>query len=198
MAIPVRIRVLQFVKDFIAEKGYAPSLVEIATGIGISANSISLISRNIHALVKEGKLKYERQGYRNLQVVESLDYMFPVMQDNFQGMHLLDRTNAVDLSGLLASKHHFLVQAQDDFVTEDGILKGDFIICKKTQDVQEGEMVVACIDGKKNTLKRLSYQIPDHITLFSSDAAVKPKAYPSHRIRIQGVYTGLLRLHQSE
>src|SRR5690348_3254635 len=68
MVTPIQQRIYEFVSDHVAEAGYSPSLTEIARGIGISPKSISLISRNIHALVAAGRLSFHKKGYRNITV----------------------------------------------------------------------------------------------------------------------------------
>jgi repressor LexA len=77
---------------------------------------------------------------------------------------------------------------------EEGILDGDFVICKHTPQAREGEIVVALIDNQDATLKRISYKIQDRITLIPANPTFKPKAYLMHRVQVQGVFIGLLRL----
>lgn len=54
---------------------------------------------------------------------------------------------------------------------------------------------MALIDEQDATLKRLSYKIPERITLIPANPNLKPKAYLPHRVQIQGVFVGLLRLN---
>lgn len=70
---PLQQKVYEFIRDSITEHEFSPTLEEIATGIGISPRSVSLISRCVHALVQSGKLRFYKKGYRNIQVVNKQD-----------------------------------------------------------------------------------------------------------------------------
>lgn len=204
---PTQKKILTFIQGYSDEYGYSPSLTEIARGIGISPNSISLISRNIHALAKVGHLKFYKTGYRNVQVIKAFqkafqkatdhEFSLPLMGCIAAGapMEAIEDQQAIDLSALFSRKEHFLLKVKGESMVEEGILDGDLVICKPAKDAREGEIVVALIDQHEATLKRLSYKIKDRITLVPANPALKPKAYLPHRVQIQGVFIGLLRLN---
>lgn len=199
MVTPLQHKIYTFIAEYLAAHEYSPSLVEIATGIGISPNSISLISRHIHALVKEGRLAFQGKGYRNLQLVESnTGCKLPVLGRIAAGQPILavEDKQEVDLTKLLNHPNHFILQVQGDSMQDEGILSGDMVICRHAQHAAEGEIVVALIDGLEATLKRISYQLQHFITLIPANPAFKPKAYAPERIEIQGVFIGLLRLNR--
>lgn len=199
MVTPLQQKIYKFIQVFIEEKGFSPSLSEIAKGIGISPNSISLISRSIHALVGAGLLKFHKKGYRNISI-EGLpkSLSLPVIGRIAAGnpIEALENREVLDLVPLLLNTDHYLLQIKGDSMLEEGILDGDFVICKQMQQAREGDIVVALIDQQDATLKRISYQIRDRITLIPANPALKPKAYLPNRVQIQGVLVGLLRLRQ--
>jgi repressor LexA len=193
---PLQHRIHGFIGEYINQHGYSPSLTEIATGIGISPNSISLISRNIHSLVATGELKFHRKGYRNIQLKESAPVL-PVIGRIAAGtpIEAIDSKQNIDLATLFRHEDHFILEVKGDSMVDEGILDGDFVICRPTVRAKEGEIVVALIDQNDATLKKLSYKIPERITLIPANPSLKPKAYLPHRIQIQGVFVGLLRLN---
>lgn len=198
MVTPVQQRIYHFVDNFIQEKGHSPSLEEIALGIGISATSISLVSRSIHALVAAGRLRFHKKGYRNIEVVQEEKISLPLLGKIAAGVPIeaIENKQCIDLGALLQGNGRFILQVQGDSMIDEGILDGDLVICKQTQTAHEGDIVVALIDEQDATLKRLSYQIPERITLIPANVALKPKAYLPHRVQIQGVYVGLLRMNK--
>jgi repressor LexA len=194
---PLQHKIHKLIGEYVAEHGYSPSLTEIASGIGISSKSISLISRHIHALVAAGELQFHRKGYRNIQVRKLADRQsLPVIGRIAAGhpMEAIEHKQTMDLGALFKSDEHFMLEVKGDSMVEEGILDGDFVICRSCERAQEGEIVIALIDQQDATLKRLSYQIPDRITLIPANTAMKPKAYLPHRVQIQGIWVGLLRL----
>jgi repressor LexA len=198
MVTPVQQKIYEYIQDHIGEHGYSPSLSEVARGIGISPKSISLVSRSIHALVDAGRLKFDKKGYRKVQVAAGGSLTLPLMGRIAAGTPIEaieDRQN-VDLGSLLGGQDHFVLEVRGESMVDEGIFDGDLVICRHASDAREGDIVVALIDNLEATLKRISYQISDRITLIPANAALKPKAYLSHRVQIQGVFVGLLRLRK--
>jgi repressor LexA len=196
MVTPLQQKIYEYIQKYTDKKGYSPSLTEIAGGIGISPNSISLISRNIHALVAAGRLKFHKKGYRNIQVAENKGLSLPLMGRIAAGtpIEAIEDRQTVDFSELLKGEDHFVLEVQGDSMVEEGIFDGDLVICRHTKQAREDDIVVALIDGQDATLKGISYKIRDHITLIPANPTLKPKAYLPHRIQVQGVFVGLLRL----
>lgn len=197
MVTPVQHKIYEFIRHYIDQHGYSPSLAEVARGIGISPNSISLISRCIHALVEAGRLTFQGSGYRNIRVVEEDSRsMLPLVGRIAAGtpIEAIEVKQTVDLSSLFASDNHFILEVKGDSMVEEGILDGDLVICKSVKQASENDIVVALLDGQEATLKRLSYKVAGWITLIPANTALKPKSYPPQRVQIQGVFVGLLRL----
>lgn len=204
MLTPLQQKIYAFVQDYINQHAHSPSLTQIASGIGISSKSISLISRHIHALVETGHLSFHKKGYRNIQITNSAststsDFTLPLLGKIAAGtpIEALENRQTIDLAPLLKDSSHYVLQVKGDSMIEEGIFDGDFVICKQAQRAQEGEIVVALIDQQEATLKRLSYKISDRITLIPANPTLKPKAYLPQRVQIQGIYIGLLRLQNN-
>lgn len=197
MVTPVQQKIYKFIQQYITEHGYSPSLAETARGIGISSNSISLISRHIHALVAAGKLKFHKKGYRNIQVVGVNDSnSLPLLGRIAAGVPIeaIEDKQTIDLGALFKGNDRFILEVKGDSMIEEGIFDGDLVICRHVSRAQEGEIVVALIDQQEATLKRISYQIKDRVTLIPANPHMKPKAYLAHRVQVQGVFMGLVRL----
>lgn len=198
MTTPVQQKVYEYIQSHIDAHGYSPSLVEVAQGIGISPKSISLISRSIRALVDAGRLKMGAKGYRKVQVVESESCTLPLLGRIAAGtpIEAIEDRNSVDLSALLQGREHFALEVHGDSMIDEGIFDGDLVICRQAKAGHEGDIVVALIDNLEATLKRISYRIADRVTLVPANPSLKPKAYLPHRVQVQGVYVGLLRLRK--
>lgn len=198
MVTPVQQKIYEYIQDHIGEHGYSPSLSEVAKGIGISPKSISLVSRSIHALVDAGRLKFDKKGYRKVQVAAGGSLSLPLMGRIAAGtpIEAIEDRQHVDLGALLQERDHFVLEVRGDSMIDEGIFDGDLVICRHASEGREGDIVVALIDNLEATLKRISYQIADRITLIPANAALKPKAYLPHRVQIQGVFVGLLRLRK--
>lgn len=198
MVTPVQQKVYEYIQDHIGEHGFSPSLSEVARGIGISPKSISLISRSIHALVAAGRLKLDKKGYRSVQVVGEGSLVLPLLGRIAAGspIEAIESRQTVDLGGLLKGSDHFVLEVCGDSMIDEGIFNQDMVICRHAQAAREGDIVVALIDNQEATLKRISFQISDRVTLIPANTALKPKAYLPQRVQVQGVFVGLLRLRK--
>lgn len=196
MVSPLQHKVYEYIREYIYEHHYSPTLEEIACGIGISPRSVSLISRSIQALTDAGLVTANKKGYRNIQLVEQAGYSLPLLGRIAAGIPIeaITEPQMIDIGSLFQNDKHFVLEVKGDSMMDEGILDGDFIICKSTQKANEGEIVVALIDKTDTTLKRISFQIKDKITLIPANAKLKPWAYSPERIQIQGIFAGLLRL----
>jgi len=198
MVTPVQQKVYEYIQHHIDEHGYSPSLSEVARGIGISPKSISLISRSIHALVAAGRLKVDKKGYRSVQVVGEGSFVLPLLGRIAAGspIEAIESRQSVDLGSLLRGNDHFVLEVCGDSMVDEGIFNRDMVICRHARAAREGDIVVALIDNVEATLKRISFQIADRVTLIPANPALKPKAYLPQRVQVQGVFVGLLRLRK--
>lgn len=197
---PLQAKIVDYIQTYLSQHAYSPSLAEIATGIGISPTSVSLISRNIHALVAAGKLSFYKKGYRNIRITnDSRGFTLPVFGRIAAGspIEAIEDQRILEIESMLNKSEHFLLEVKGDSMIDEGILDGDFIICKQTNLAYEGDIIVALIDQHEATLKRVSYQIRDRVTLIPANKNLKPKAYLPNRVQIQGIFIGLLRLKEN-
>lgn len=197
MTTPTQQRVFDFIQTHLDREGYSPSLSEIARGIGLSPKSVSLISRCIKALTAAGKLTQESgSGYRRVQLTPSSSFELPITGRIAAGspIEALEDKKTINLQPLFQNPSHFILQVTGDSMIDDGILDGDLVICRQSSQANEGDIVVALIDGREATLKRISFKLANHITLIPANPTLKPKAYSTHRITLQGIYRGLVRV----
>lgn len=200
MSTKLQLKVYQFITTFLSEHDYSPSLEEIALGVGISPRSVSLVSRCVHALAKEGKLIFYKKGHRNIKVPPSSaisSLVLPILGKIAAGspIEAIADYRAIDIGYILQGESHFVLEVKGDSMVDEGILNGDLVICKQAAVAKEGEIVVALIDQHDTTLKRISYQVKGMVTLIPKNPHLKPKAYLPQRVQIQGVFVGLLRLN---
>ena len=72
------------------------------------------------------------------------------------------------------------------------IRDGDFVVIERRSVAQDGETVVALIEGSDATLKRFFREGPN-IRLQPANPEIEPFIIPADRIRVQGVVVGVIR-----
>jgi len=90
----------------------------------------------------------------------------------------------------------FGLRVRGDSMIDEQIREGDCIIVESRHTANNGEMVVALIDGNDATLKRF-YKERDQIRLEPANQRYKPiLVSPPNRVTIQGVVKGLIRKYK--
>jgi repressor LexA len=93
---------------------------------------------------------------------------------------------------MLGAGEHYILEIEGDSMINAGILNGDYVIIKKTDTAQSGEIVVALVDGDTATLKRLRKKGAS-IALEAANPAYKTRIYNTDEVAVQGRLVGLLR-----
>ena len=106
---------------------------------------------------------------------------------------LRDHSNQVEVpAALLGRGDHYALEVDGDSMMEAGILDGDTIIVKKAEVAQNGDIVVALIEGEEVTLKTFRKQ-GQVIALEPANSHYQTKTYNPEQVNIQGHLVGLLR-----
>ena len=187
-------RLYYFISNYINQYCHSPSFREMTEGLGISQRSKSLITRSLRALEKDGKVVLQKEGRRLLIALHKKQ--LPLLGRISAGppMMAFPDYQFIELETLFKEPHLFALEVSGSSMMEDGILDGDIIICRPHHHAKEGETVIALIDQYQATVKRISYQVKEMITLIPANTTFKPRAYAPERIQIQGVYMGLIRM----
>lgn len=191
-----QLETLQFIERFLKDHGYAPTTVEIAKGIGISSKGV--VHRYVKALEKAGKLATIPFRHRNIELISetvSANESIPLLGKIAAGQPItaIQDEQSIDLS-VLAGRNRYALRVYGNSMVDEGILDGDLVICEHCDSAPDGAIVVALIDNECATLKRLKRNLDHTVTLFPANADYLPMIYEAERIKIQGVFVGLVRL----
>jgi repressor LexA len=93
---------------------------------------------------------------------------------------------------MLGAGEHYVLEVEGDSMINAGILDGDYVVIKKTDNAQSGEIVVALVDGDTATLKRLRKKGAS-IALEAANPAYKTRIYNSDEVEVQGRLVALMR-----
>lgn len=202
---PKQRRVYEFIKGCIQSNGEPPTLAEIGKHFQISS------SASVHgillALEREGLIKRTPNISRGIQIVkpspngdDDRDGEIPLLGIVAAGQPIeaiLNDTIAVP-PYLLGRGRNFALRVRGDSMIENNIQDGDIIIVASQQTADNGQVVVALIDGNSATVKKF-YREPDFIRLQPANPQYKPMLIKTpERIQIQGVVTGLIRKYASQ
>ena len=93
---------------------------------------------------------------------------------------------------MLGRGEHYALTVEGDSMINAGILDGDTVIIERTDNAENGQIVVALVDGFEVTLKRLRRQ-GSSIALEPENPAYQTRILPASRVAVQGRLIGLMR-----
>lgn len=201
---PKQKRVLDFITNFIQEKGYAPSVRDVAEGCSISSSSVA--QYHLDVLERKGHIHRDRQISRSIGLVnEPIDF------------------TVVPLLGTIAAGEPIPVPSADTWVTTPeeslelpqyltgGLEKlyalrvkgtsmidalvddGDIVLMQQASTAEDGEMVAVWLrDEQEVTLKRI-YREPGRVCLRPANRLMEPLYFQVGNVEIQGKVIGVLR-----
>jgi repressor LexA len=106
---------------------------------------------------------------------------------------LSNETVSIPRDMVARGRRLFALRVRGDSMIGEQIRDGDFIIVESRQTAENGQTVIALIDGSDATVKRF-YKARDHVRLEPANPRYKPIVVkPADRLSIQGVVVGLIR-----
>ena len=93
---------------------------------------------------------------------------------------------------ILGAGEHFVLEVQGDSMIHAGILDGDYVVIRKTNTANSGEIVVALVMGEEATLKRLRKKGAS-IALEAANPAYETRIFGPDQVQVQGKLVGLIR-----
>jgi len=93
---------------------------------------------------------------------------------------------------LLGAGDHFVLEVQGDSMIEAGILDGDYVVIKRSDTANSGEIVVALVMGEEATLKRLRKKAGS-IALEAANPKYQTRVFGPDQVEVQGKLVGLIR-----
>lgn len=106
---------------------------------------------------------------------------------------LSDQSTVLEVPGLLMGEgEHYVLQVVGDSMIDAGIHDGDFVVIKRCDTADTGDIVVALIEEREATLKRLRRKGAS-IALEAANPAYETRIFGPHQVRVQGRLVGLMR-----
>jgi len=195
--------ILEFIAQFQRQYGYSPTLAEIGEATG--RRSPSTVHAVIRSLVTKGYIQKVDGNTRVLKIIDekvtlsmmgsSASITLPLMGYIAAGKPLephsdVNATFQVSASMLTGKKTAYVLQVKGNSMIDDGILDGDYVVIEKTEDVVNGDIVVALVDNNLATLKRL-HKENGRVILKPANSNMDP-IYPTS-LTIQGKAVGIVR-----
>ncbi|AKI96489.1 transcriptional repressor LexA [Kosmotoga pacifica] len=199
--------ILEYIENFIKLNGYPPSIRDICRDFNIA--SPRGVAKHLEALEKKGYI--ERTGVsRGIRVIKQADgtsvteendvVMLPVVGviaagEAIQAIENHEDSIPVPLWMVRRGFEYYVLKVTGNSMIDSHIMNGDYVVIRKQEWANNGDIIVALIDGENATLKKYENDGPK-IRLIPSNPEMLPIVVEADRVRIQGKLVGLLRWYR--
>jgi repressor LexA len=212
------LKILDYMKEEIRRKGYPPTVREICTALNIKSTSTA--HKDIAALEQAGYIVKDPSKPRALMVVDPSSQMdsntgmagnghiskdsaptradvidLPVIGRIAAGTPILAEENIEDTfpvpARFVGRGDNFMLTVHGESMVEAGIFDGDYILVEAQNSANNGDIVVAMVDGfESEATVKTFYKEKDHIRLQPENSAMSPIILRDVKIlgKVKGVF----------
>ena len=197
-----RERIFKFIRSFIRERGYAPTVRDILKGCTLSSTAV--VQHHLNVLEKEGRIHRDPEVFRSIQLTDKV------------------RTAGIPLLGTIAAGEPIPVPTADSWSDEalgtlevseeltqgkqlyalrvkglsmmDALIDdGDTVLMEPVNTAENGDMVAVWLKNEQEvTLKRF-YLEGDTVCLRPANSLMQPIYQPADKVEIQGRVAAVIR-----
>jgi repressor LexA len=198
-------QVYEFISRYLEANDQPPTIAEI--GKQFRMTSSASVHSILSALEREGLIKRIPNVSRGIELTKvekpegvGDEFEVPLLGLVAAGQPIeavLAHETVAAPKSMIGRGRMFALRVRGDSMIEENIQDNDIIIVSSQQTAENGQMVVALIDGNYATVKKF-YREPDFIRLEPANPQFKPIFIKTpERIQIQGVVRGLIRNYQA-
>jgi repressor LexA len=192
--------ILDFIRDKIENRGFPPSIREIGEAFQIA--SPNGVMCHLKALEKKGYIernkgvKDQKSAARAITIpglrIGSTSFPLLGLVAAGNGLEAVPQDERVDLGEMFAGQDHYALRVRGQSMIDDHIDDGDIVILRRQDTAENGERVVAMIDGAA-TLKKF-YRRKDRVVLEPANSNMAPIVIePGRDVKVVGILVGVLR-----
>jgi len=198
-----RQKILRYIRDFIDDKGYAPTVRDILKGCTISSTAV--VQHHLNILEKDGHIHRDPEVFRSIQLMDKTNIIqIPLLGTIAAGEPIpvpgtdswnnapsdfLELTDTI----VQGKKDIYALKVKGLSMIDALIDDGDMVIMQASHTAQNGEMVAVWIKDKQEvTLKKIFYE-SNKIRLQPANSQMKPILVDPSNVEIQGKVIGVIR-----
>jgi len=190
--------ILDFLDRHISQKGYAPTIEEIGEQFGLS--SLATVHKHLTNLQKKGLVKRDWNRSRGLELVPTQVSVkaveLPLLGRVAAGSPIEAITASETIfvpEDMVGRRDTYVLQVKGDSMIDEQIRDGDFVIVEDRKSADNGEMVIALLNGSSATVKKFYRERDGRIRLQPANETMQPLYVHENDISIQGIVVGVLR-----
>ena len=193
-------QILDYLQGYQGQHGYAPSFEEIAAQFNY--NSLATVHEHLTNLERKGYIKRSYNESRSIEILPSdafphsieLPLLGAVAAGTAIEHSASGETVSVPENFIRRGGSHYVLRVRGNSMIDDHIADGDLVVVNQRQTADNGEMVIAMLNGTSATVKRYYRERDGRVRLQPANETLAPMYYDrTDDIRIEGVVVGVMR-----
>lgn len=211
---PRQRNMLSFIRRFVEEKGYPPTIREIGRAVSISSTSV--VDYNLNILQAKGFIQRDREVSRGVKLLDKgmelqrgksgemivrvpvlgrivASEPVPIPDENFSPLDV-DESIALTRDIMQEQGQIYALQVKGDSMIDALIHDGDIVVMKHGAEVRNGDLVAAWLKTEKETtLKRFYRESEERVRLQPANPTMAPIYVHPANLEIQGKVIAVIR-----
>jgi repressor LexA len=189
--------ILTFIRDFIREHDYPPSIRDIQDGCGISSTSV--VDYNLKALERLGHIHRDREVSRAIELVGRVRmHTVPVVGQIAAGQPIpvpsadtwgaQDFEEAIEVTDLMTKgkDNVFALRVKGTSMIDALVNDGDLVLMEPTSAWSDGDMVAVWLKDREETTLKKIYRDGPRVRLQPANTTMEPIYVDAQNVEVQG------------
>jgi repressor LexA len=206
-----QIRILAFIRSYLGEHNYPPTIREIGAAVGISSTSV--VKYNLERLEEKGHIDRRQEISRGLRLRDGPSLVPGLIPGRFlpipklgvisagtplaavgqQGNPFADEMLLLPQDLFMDTGELYALRVQGDSMIDALVYDGDLVIIKHQTIAQPRDMIVAWIRDREETTLKYYYPEGEQVRLQPANPAYQPIYVPADQLEIQGKVAVIIR-----
>jgi repressor LexA len=205
---PKQQKILTFIRRFLTDNSYPPTIRDIVRGCGVSSTSVA--DYNLGILEKEGYIRRHREVSRGIEVIgeslgKAVKIVVPVIGQIAAGQPIpvptIESWNSVASAETMAIPQDLIQGKEGVYALKvkglsmiDALINdGDIVLLQHTNSVENGDMAAVWLKGEKTATLKKVYASTDKVRLQPANSQMEPIYTSPENVEIQGRVIAVIR-----
>jgi repressor LexA len=191
--------ILNYLTAYSEQNGFAPSFEEIAENFDY--NSLATVHEHLTNLERKGYIKRSYNESRAIEILPSeatpRAIELPLLGSVAAGVPIealeFNETCCVPETLVGRAGSHYVLRVRGNSMVDEQICDGDFVVVNQRQRADNGETVIALVNGSSATVKKYYRERDGRIRLQPANETMQPLYVHENDVTIQGIVVGVMR-----
>lgn len=197
-----RQKILRFIRDFIADRGYGPTVRDIQKGCQLSSTAV--VQHHLNVLEREGYIHRDPEVFRSIQLTDRKKTLsIPLLGAIAAGEPIpvpaaetwqSEPSETIDIAeDFIAGKNVYALKVKGLSLVDALIDDGDIVLLEPVSAANDGDMVAVWLkDRQEVTLKRIFHD-RKRVRLQPANSQMRPLYTHPNNVEVQGRVVAVIR-----